>query len=215
MAWVWRIPSLTLPSAELQPLFRSPRLAPQQPASVEPVASSPTSSPAGFSSPSDFVRQVWPHAQRAGRELGVDPRVLVAQTALETGWGRAVIQHGDGRSANNLFGIKADAGWDGERVARQTMEFRAGVMVRERAEFRAYESIAASFDDYVSFIKSNPRYEEALAASQDGAQWSRELQRAGYATDPDYARKINGIMHGAALGEALGDLKLADADPIR
>ncbi len=196
--------------AELAALSRAPERESLRALPPSPAPSAPTQ----FSSPTDFVRLVWPHAQRAGRELGVDPRALVAQAALETGWGRAVLQHADGRSAHNLFGIKADARWDGERVARQTLEYRDGVMVRERAAFRAYPSVAASFDDYVRFIQGNPRYAPALAASQDATQWSRELQRAGYASDPDYAKKINKIMRSEVFYEALAELKISAADPI-
>lgn len=153
-------------------------------------------------SPEAFVQELWPHAERAAAELGTRPEVLVAQSALETGWGRSVMHHADGRPSYNLFGIKADARWDGDKVYSRTMEFRDGVMQRERAAFRSYESLAEGFQDYVAFLKENPRYRQALEAAQDGPAYVRELQKAGYATDPDYADKINAIMDGLQLADA-------------
>lgn len=154
-------------------------------------------------SPEGFVASVWPHAQRAARELGVDPRALVAQAALETGWGRRMIQRGDGGSANNLFGIKA-TGWSGERASASTHEYRDGVRRNERADFRAYASPAESFADYVSLLKRSPRYAQALEAGGDVRRFAQALQRAGYATDPSYADKITAIANGPTLGKALG-----------
>ena len=154
-------------------------------------------------SPREFVQALWPHAERAAARLGTTPEVLIAQSALETGWGRAMPRHDDGSPSHNLFGIKADARWDGDRVAVQTMEFRDGHMQRERAAFRSYESLAAGFEDYVNFLRQNPRYQQALEAAGDGARYVRELQEAGYATDPDYADKIQAILGGERLASAL------------
>lgn len=154
-------------------------------------------------SPHEFVQGLWPHAERAAHALGTRPEVLIAQAALETGWGRAMPRHEDGRPSHNLFGIKADARWDGDRVAVQTMEFRDGAMQRERAAFRSYDSLAAGFEDYVNFLRQNPRYQQALEAAGDGARYVRELQEAGYATDPDYADKIQAILGGERLASAL------------
>jgi flagellar protein FlgJ len=147
-----------------------------------------------FDSPEEFVERLWPHAQRAARKLGVAPQALIAQAALETGWGKAVIQHGDGRSSHNLFNIKADGRWDGDRVAKSTLEYRDGVAQREKAWFRSYDSFAASFDDYAAFVQGNPRYGGALEAAGDPARYIDELHKAGYATDPAYARKIQDIL---------------------
>ena len=159
-------------------------------------------------SPEGFVATVWPHAQRAARELGVDPRALVAQAALETGWGRRMIQRGDGASANNLFGIKA-TGWSGERASASTHEYRDGARRSERADFRAYASPADSFADYVRLLKKSPRYRQALEAGGDVRRFSQALQRAGYATDPSYADKITAIANGPTLRRALGAIMQA------
>ena len=125
------------------------------------------------------------------------------QAALETGWGRRMIQRGDGDSANNLFGIKA-TGWSGERASASTHEYRGGVRRNERADFRAYASPAESFADYVSLLKRSPRYAQALEAGGDVRGFAQALQRAGYATDPSYADKITAIANGPTLRKALG-----------
>lgn len=130
------------------------------------------------------------HAKRAAAALGTMPEVLVAQAALETGWGQHVMSGDGGVSSHNLFGIKADPSWHGETVRRATLEYFDGHPVRVTAAFRAYEDYGAAFDDYAKFIQSNPRYQRALERAAEPAAYARELQRAGYATDPDYARKI-------------------------
>ena len=152
----------------------------------------------------DFVRGLWPHAEQAAQQLGVDPRVLIAQAALETGWGQHVMPRGDGRSSHNLFGIKADGRWSGEQVSARTMEFRDGFLQREQAAFRAYASPAESMADYAEFIKANPRYGSALG-SADAGRYANELQRAGYATDPDYAKKIMSIFNGEGFQQAVAE----------
>ena len=157
-----------------------------------------------------FVAKVWPHAQRVARELGVDPRAIVAQAALETGWGRSTIQ-GEGRTAHNYFGIKATGSWRGDRVATATQEFADGAFRTERAAFRAYDGVEQSFADYAALLQRNPRYAEALNAGDDIRGFAGALQRAGYATDPAYARKIEAIATGPTLGRALARLEIDDA----
>ncbi len=156
-----------------------------------------------FSTPERFVASVWPHAEAAARELGTQPEVLVAQAALETGWGRHVIRRSDGESSHNLFNIKADRRWDGDRATVSTIEYRRGVAVRERAAFRAYDSFEDSFRDYVDFIKNSPRYSNALRQAANPEAYITELHRAGYATDPLYADKIKQIMRRGTLAAAV------------
>jgi flagellar protein FlgJ len=173
-------------------------------AEVETVASA---DPARYArhTPERFVAEIWDHARQAGKELGVDPRALVAQAALETGWGRRMIRTGDGGNAHNLFGIKA-TGWKGERTRTATHEYSNGVKHAESADFRAYASPAESFADYVRLLKNNPRYQQALAAGKDIQGFARGLQKAGYATDPGYATKIASIAHGPTLGRMLSSM---------
>jgi peptidoglycan hydrolase FlgJ len=150
----------------------------------------------------DFVQKLYPYAEQAAKELGVEPKVLLAQAALETGWGRSVIKNSDGSSSFNLFNIKAGRSWQGDQATVSTLEYDNGVARKERAGFRSYDSYKESFHDYVQFIKNNPRYRNALEHAGNSERYLQELQRAGYATDPGYARKIMGIYHGDALAQA-------------
>lgn len=150
----------------------------------------------------DFVEKLYPYAEQAAKELGVAPKVLLAQAALETGWGRSVIKHGDGSSSFNLFNIKAGKSWQGAQTRVTTLEYENGVARKEKAGFRSYNSYQESFQDYVAFIKNNPRYQQALAHVGNGERYLHELQRAGYATDPGYARKIISIYHADAMAQA-------------
>jgi flagellar protein FlgJ len=167
-----------------------------------------------YASPSAFVKDVWPYAQKAGKQLNIDPQVLVAQAALETGWGRGVIKHPDGRSTHNLFGIKAGDGWQKDAASVPTLEYRDGVAVKERASFRSYGSLAEGFQDYVNFLQNNPRYKDALSNAADPQKFSNALQAAGYATDPNYAQKIGNVLGGDTLASAMADLKVNAPNPI-
>ncbi len=146
-----------------------------------------------FSGSEDFVQRLRPHAEVAAVKLGVAPEVLLAQAALETGWGQHQMRYANGQNAHNLFGIKAGNGWSGERVAVSTLEYEDGVAVRKTEPFRAYDSYEESFLDYANLIMSNPRYGRALGAGSDAKVYFRELQKAGYATDPGYAEKLTAI----------------------
>lgn len=147
-----------------------------------------------------FVRAVRPQAEKAAQALGVDPDLLVAQAALETGWGRSVLRHPDGSSAYNLFNIKASPGWSGGVVTLPALEYEAGVAVERQSAFRAYRSFAESFEDYVSLVRGSARYAKALANAGDPKAYMRELQAAGYATDPAYADKVIRIWEDGLAG---------------
>lgn len=162
--------------------------------------------------PQDFVRQLWPLAQQAGKQLGVDPRHILAQAALETGWGRAVPSDTEGRSSFNFFGIKAGTQWGGSAVSVRTLEFENGIPTPRRDRFRAYDSPEAAFGDYVAVLKNNPRYAAALNTGGDAHAFANGLQIGGYATDPAYARKIAAIAQN--LDRAPPALKSADARPL-
>ncbi|QIK37974.1 flagellar assembly peptidoglycan hydrolase FlgJ [Caldichromatium japonicum] len=152
----------------------------------------------------EFVAYLKPYAQQAATVLGMDTSVLLAQSALETGWGRSIPRRADGRSSFNLFGIKADRSWQGDSVTVGTLEYRDGVARREQARFRAYDNPAESFIDYVAFLKCNPRYREALQ-SDTAESFIRGLQRAGYATDPRYADKVLSLRNRVLAIGAAGD----------
>ena len=148
----------------------------------------------GFESREAFVKAVYPHAEQAAKALGTRPEVLIAQSALETGWGQKMVRRADGQPSNNLFNIKADRRWEGDRAGVSTLEFEHGVAVKQRADFRVYQDIKQSFDDFVSFISEGARYQEAMEKAANPAAFIRGLQDAGYATDPDYADKVIKVM---------------------
>ncbi|RTE66868.1 flagellar assembly peptidoglycan hydrolase FlgJ [Amphritea opalescens] len=166
-------------------------------ASQEQTTAEP-SQPRRFDTPEQFVATLLPLAESVAAELGVDPKVLLAQSALETGWGRYLIQTPDGTS-HNLFNIKADSRWDGEKAQVGTVEFRDGVAQQERASFRVYDSYEQSFRDYADFLSNSPRYQQALEQAGDPYSYLNSLQQAGYATDPNYAEKIGRIFDGDVL----------------
>jgi flagellar protein FlgJ len=153
----------------------------------------------------DFVDAVQPHAERAASALGIPAKVLVAQAALETGWGKHQIKNADGCASHNYFGIKADASWTGARATVTTTEYTNGKPHTETAQFRSYGSAAEAFDDYATFVKSNPRYADALRHGGNAEHYVQGLQKAGYATDPAYARKISNIAYGRTMKIAMAD----------
>ncbi|WP_092007823.1 flagellar assembly peptidoglycan hydrolase FlgJ [Polaromonas sp. OV174] len=140
-----------------------------------------------------FVTRMLPAAQQASQASGVPAQLIMAQAALESGWGRREIRAEDGKTSHNLFGIKADKGWKGPVVETTTTEYVNGVAQKTQASFRAYGSYEEAFSDYAKFLTTNPRYANVLA-TQDPAEAAHGLQRAGYATDPQYAGKLVRIM---------------------
>ncbi|WP_241970311.1 flagellar assembly peptidoglycan hydrolase FlgJ [Idiomarina seosinensis] len=150
---------------------------------------------ARFQSPQDFIAAIKPQAEKIAAESGIDANVLVAQAALETGWGQRIIPGRHGGSSNNLFNIKADQRWGGDQSHVSTLEFDGNVAKKERAAFRSYQNVEQSLQDYVDFIKGHPRYQQALQVADDPKQYAEQLQQAGYATDPQYAAKIQAVMN--------------------
>lgn len=140
-----------------------------------------------------FVDSLMPSAKLAAERLGTEPEAVLAIAALETGWGKHVLKTSDGSSSYNLFGIKAT---DNNMASASglTNEYRNGAMREEYASFRAYTTPSASVSDFAEFIRSNPRYANALAVAEDGKAFISEIHKAGYATDPDYAGKVSQVM---------------------
>ena len=147
-----------------------------------------------FAEPKDFVSALTADAKRVQDKINVPFEVVIAQAALETGWGQKIIKTNTGESSNNLFNIKADSRWTGEKVHKETLEFEDGAMVKKREPFRVYESIGQSVNDYLNLLTKSERYQGALEKSTDVEQFLHNLQSAGYATDPNYAKKIMGTL---------------------
>lgn len=157
----------------------------------------------------NFVMMLKPHAEKAAAELNINPDVLIAQVALETGWGKHVIHDKQGENSFNLFNIKAGSQWQGDKVNVSTLEYRDGIAANEKADFRKYTNYADSFSDYVHLMKNSSRYEKVLQKGSDSAAYAEALQSAGYATDPEYAQKIKRLLNSDVI-KSLGALNPMD-----
>ncbi len=159
-----------------------------------------------FSTPVAFVQSLWRHAREAANKLQMDPKVLMAQAALETGWGKYVMRTRQGKSSKNLFGIKAGQNWEGNKIQFNSLELQNGTLSKQKSAFRVYESYAESFNDYARFIGNQIRYQKARNATDNPQHYMHELQTAGYATDPDYAKKIGNIYNSPIMNDAIRTL---------
>jgi peptidoglycan hydrolase FlgJ len=155
-----------------------------------------------------FVAQVLPIIRRAAAALGVNPVGMLAQAALETGWGQRMPRTADGTPSLNLFGVKAGGEWSGARAVADTVEFSGGVASQRRTAFRAYGSIEESVSDFANMLAGSPRYRDAIAAGGDAQAYIQGIAKAGYATDPQYGDKLNQILNSGTLRAAL-DLRVA------
>jgi len=166
-----------------------PRFYESQNRGLSPISGNPS---AVTPAPS-FVANVWPHAVQASQTTGIPAQFLVGHAALETGWGRAEPRYANGQPSYNLFGIKAGSQWQGPTVEATTTEYVNGVAEKRIERFRAYASYAESFQDYAQLLAQSPRY-AAVIGSRDAASFAQGLQRAGYATDPAYATKLERVI---------------------
>jgi flagellar protein FlgJ len=159
-------------------------------AAINPSAATPPAAGATAVQPSgdvaDFIRQVGPLMRDAAQQLGVSPRILLAQAAIETGWGRSVV-------GNNLFGIKAGPSWTGATVSAATHEYENGQLVAIRDNFRAYPDYRASVQDFVALVKNSRRYQAALGSGDDAGAYAQALLAGGWATDIDYVHKLQAV----------------------
>ncbi|MCB1973482.1 MAG: flagellar assembly peptidoglycan hydrolase FlgJ [Burkholderiaceae bacterium] len=145
----------------------------------------------------DFVEHLSATAERVAQDSGIPASFMLGQAGHETGWGKSEIKNADGSSSFNLFGIKAGKGWTGKVAEVTTTEYIDGTPRKVVAKFRAYDSYEDSFRDYARLINNNPRYEKARAQTDSATAYATELQKAGYATDPAYARKLSGAIQSA------------------
>lgn len=156
-----------------------------------------------FTGPKEFVQTLLPKAKAVAKELGVAVKHIVAQAALETGWGQHMMTGANGQNSFNLFGIKAGSDWQGKTVSALSLEVRDGVAAKERSQFRAYKDLEESINDYGRFIKDRSRYEEVLNSGGDIDKFGSALKSAGYATDPNYDKKLKAVLqHDAFKGIA-------------
>ncbi|KTC88922.1 flagellar assembly peptidoglycan hydrolase FlgJ [Fluoribacter dumoffii] len=158
----------------------------------------------------EFVKSIWPKAKQAASVIGLDPKILIAQAALETGWGKYITKDSEGTSSNNLFNIKSNDRGQYDSVTVKTTEYIADTPIKVNASFRKYPSIEDSFNDYISLIKDGERYQNALASVGNPEVYINELHKAGYATDPEYGTKILSIYHGDELNQAIQQCELTE-----
>jgi flagellar protein FlgJ len=147
-----------------------------------------------------FQEKLASHAEEASKATGIPAKFMLGQAALESGWGKREIKGRDGTNSHNLFGIKAGADWKGKVVEATTTEYVNGKAQTRVERFRAYDSYADSFKDYAKLLASNPRYEKVLASAGDASSFAQGLQKAGYATDPNYATKLTSIIKRSLAG---------------
>ncbi len=173
-------PTVSLPASRATPTAAAPAAAPPLPAGRTPTRQ-------------EFLDAILPAAEKAAAQLGVSPRNLIAQAALETGWGRSLPRSADGRMSFNLFGIKATGGWRGDAVASSTIEVLQGRAHRMVERFRAYSNVDESVADHARLLGNSRRYAAVRGTGDDARAFGAALQRGGYATDPGYARKIEQV----------------------
>ena len=142
-------------------------------------------------SQSNFVERHAESAARIEKETGIPASYMVGQAGLETGWGRSEIKVSGGQPSYNLFGIKAGGNWKGKVAEVTTTEYVNGVAQKQVAKFRAYNSYDESFRDYARLITQSPRYAKVSEQTGSAFAFASSLQKAGYATDPNYATKLS------------------------
>ena len=147
-----------------------------------------------------FIQKHDAAAKAASAETGIPASFMLAQAAHESGWGKREITAKDGTPSYNVFGIKATAGWTGKVAEVPTTEYVGGKAQKVTAKFRAYDSYEAAYKDYAKLMSGNARYHDVVAQAQKGGAagaegFARGLQKAGYATDPDYASKLARVIN--------------------
>lgn len=163
-----------------------------------------------FASQEQFIQTLWPIAKLAAGFIGANPAILLAQAALETNWGKNVLPRSQDGSSYNLFNIKADTNWAAKTTKVDSLEQINGVLVKEKANYRSYDSYADSFLDYVNFLRQNNRYNEALKKAPHSEQFIHALQEAGYATDQQYADKILKIYSNPSFQQSIDKARMND-----
>ena len=174
-----------------------------QPSSTAPATTAPPSNPlhhVGHPSNSskapsagqlDFVNKLSDAAAKAEQASGIPASFMIGQAGHETGWGQHEIKNKGGSPSFNLFGIKATPGWTGKVAEVTTTEYKDGVAAKTVAKFRSYGSYEEAFKDYAKLVGSSPRYAQAKLQTSSPQAFASGLQKAGYATDPEYAAKLS------------------------
>ena len=136
-----------------------------------------------------FIDRIAADAIKSQQQTGVPASVTMAQAILESGWGKS----GLSTKANNFFGIKGTG--PAGSVTMRTREVINGQSVYVNAAFRKYDSPAQSFADHGKFFTDNKRYSTAMKHTDDPHRFAQEIAKAGYATDPNYAKALSGLIN--------------------
>lgn len=152
--------------------------------------------------PKNFIQEILKDGLQASKETGVPPQFILGHAALESGWGKYIPQKQDGKSSFNIFSVKVTKDWKGETVDVATTEYINGKATNRVEKFKAYQSYNEAFSDYVSTLKKNSRY-ESVFNSQTSSDFAKSLQKAGYATDPQYANKLEQLINGNRLKQSI------------
>lgn len=129
---------------------------------------------------------------------GLFPSVMLAQGIVESGNGNSTLAS----KYNNHFGIKVSKAWKGKGVNMKTREVVNNKDEMQNANFRVYDNPKEGFQDRVKFLQENGRYAKAgVFTAKSPIEQLMALQRAGYATDPNYAKIINSVIGGSLLFE--------------
>jgi len=184
------------------------------PENIPAASSAPNHIRPIFKTPEEYLKKMYPLAKEVEEDYGVPATVMLAQSALETGWGKHIIDMYDGTSSHNLFGIKADMRWYGDTVRSKTLEYTNGIAVQKNEKFRSYDNFRDSMIDYAMFLKSSTRYTNVLANADNPAAFSVALQQAGYATDPEYSSKINKIIESPVFSSVMQSFKKGDTESL-
>jgi flagellar protein FlgJ len=161
--------------------------------STTSVDNSQMTSGSQFADSGEFLSRLSQAAKIASEQSGIPHQLILAQAALESGWGQREIPTSDGKPSHNIFGVKAGSSWSGPTTEIMTTEYEDGVAQKVPAKFRVYGSYVEAISDYVHLLTRNPRFSQ-VASAGSAEKAAQALQQAGYATDPSYSRKLINII---------------------
>ena len=161
-----------------------------------------------FENPLQFAKAIWNDVKTTANKLGVSPKALLAQSILETGWGKHIAKNKDGSSSNNIFGIKSGSAWVGDTVNAKTNEFVQGKKINLTQTFRSYNTPGQSLGDYAKLLQTNPQYKNVLKNGLSVPGFAKAMQASGYATDPEYGAKIMSIVESPQFKKIMSKLVL-------
>ena len=154
----------------------------------------------------EFIKKYLPFARETERKTGISALFTLAQSALETGWGKSA-------PGNMMFGVKATVSTPPEKrqlvqtteiLATDKAKFPVIIKIEKRPDgkykytvkdwFRKYDTPEESFTDHAKLFLTNKRYAKALLVKADPYMFAEDVAKAGYATEPKYAERLKGVI---------------------